>query len=419
MGGGQPVEVHFRRGCGVADDQRAEIDWVLNNLAVGHERGCLPPPLVKAEVIRQIPGGRSGAQVLEVLIRSGTAGTDRRHVVKVQDSGDARAEWQAYCDHVGEQPPGYLAPITAVSAAVLTAAEPQTEREAVVYQHVSQHIGEPGRQLETLEELAARALGGSEEAARSAVTVVNRLMKKLRGSLYGAARPDPTRTGLRWLNPRLGPDLVVELDPSDEPVDRTCRVFPTELFAASCSAGVRAEDPRFQPGARIVVPVTSARLKGDVLLVSPSQDTVIEVLDGHEAVRRLAPDGTPPDGVFAVTVPLRARVVSTRVQAYWRLVAEVLGDDAQLEPAGLRLGEHLVGRPFGSLQSIVCDRADGWVSATTHGDLNPRNVLTADAQPYLIDHARADKDMPLLSDPAWLEMDLLRNVVAQQLSRCG
>ncbi|MFD0317555.1 hypothetical protein [Streptomyces flavalbus] len=425
------MEVRFPPGCGIPAEKEPEIEWLLLGIGTGDGPGRLPSPVHGVEVVRQISGGRSGAQVLEIKVLRGSPESEVWYVVKLQDAGVAWAEWRAYRAHMSELKAAYLTEITAVSESLLDDAEPDAgERAAVVYLHVSERMGEPGLPLVTLEQLAHRAMAGSPDAARRAELLVDRLLRRLRATLSRAARPHPTSRRLRRLNPRLGTDLVVELDPDANPGDAVRNVFPADLVAASCSAGPGTDDPRFAVGSWISVPVRGGRHKDGVLVVHPSEDTRIEVRPAAEAARALAVSDVRPDGTCQVRGPLRARVVSTRALRHWDLVRELLGDgEVSREARGLRLGEQLIGHPFARLWSILCDDTDGWVSATVHDDLNPRNVLTADDegadrkvskaddQPFLIDHARADGDLPLLGDPAWLEVNLLRTVVAPVLSR--
>ncbi|MGW3916883.1 NACHT domain-containing protein, partial [Streptomyces sp. NPDC005070] len=405
------MEVHFLPGCGVADGERAEIEWVLSRIAVGDGPGRLPRPVHRVEVVGLIAGGRSGAQVLEIRVRRGIPDVTEWHVAKLQDAAAARGEWQAYQKHMATLETAYRTSVSAVSETVLGSDVPLPgDREAVVYQHVSERIGEPGRSLTTLEQLAVQALDGSHEALRSAETVVGRLLRQLGGTLYRAAEPD-RRISLRWLNPVLGPDLLVE---TADPAVRTTRVYPADLLAASCAPDEAGHDQRLRPGAWIAVEVSSVRGEDGVLLAHTSPDTRIEILPGPASP--LPQDGMSsgpglPDGGRL----LYATVLATRTQRYAQLCRDLLGDALELNGTEVRLDGCRFGHPFGRLHAILCDPAEGWVSASVHGDLNPRNVLVADDQPYLIDHARAEDLQPQMGDPAWLELNLLRGVVARRL----
>ena len=394
-------------GCEVDDGERAEIEWVLSRIAVGKGPGRLVPPVHRVEVVRLITGGRSGAQVLEIRVQRGAPEVTEWHVAKLQDASAARAEWKAYQAYMAPLEAPYRTSVSAVSETVHGSGEPLPgDREVVVYQHVSQRIGEPGRPLATLEQLAEQALDGSGEALHSARTVVRLLLRQLGGTLYLGAAPD-SRISLRWLNTTLGPDLLVEADDSGAlPV----RVYPADLIAASCAADEDACDPRFRAGERIAVDVSSIAAADGVLLAHPSPDTRIEVRPG--------PGGQPSQDAGAQNSGrlLHATVVATRTERYGQLCRELLGDALVLDNSVARLDDCGFGHPFARLRSILCDPVEGWVSAPAHGDLNPRNVLVADDQPYLIDHARADDRQPLMGDPAWLELNLLRNVVAPRLS---
>lgn len=395
-------------GCGVDDGELAEIEWVLSRIAVGEGPGRLVPPVHRVEVVRLITGGRSGAQVLEVRVRRGAPEVTEWHVAKLQDASAARAEWTAYQAYMAPLETPYRTSVSAVSETVLGAGAPLPgDREVVVYQHVSQRIGEPGRPLVTLEQLAEQALDGSEAVLNSARTAVRRLLRQLGGTLYLSAAPD-ARISLRWLNPTLGPDLLV--DAEEEGGAQAARVYPADLLAASCVADDGTRDPRFRAGERIAVEVSSIAADEDgVLLARPSSDTRIEVCPG--------PGGELPHHAGAADGGrlLYATVVATRTERYGRLCRELLGDALVLENSVARLDGCAFGHPFARLRSILGDPVEGWVSSPAHGDLNPRNVLVADDQPYLIDHARAADRQPHMGDPAWLEMNLLRNVVAPRL----
>ncbi|MFH8282423.1 hypothetical protein [Streptomyces antibioticus] len=395
-------------GCGVDDGERAEIEWVLSRIAVGEGPGRLVPPVHRVEVVRLITGGRSGAQVLEVRVRRGAPEVTEWHVAKLQDASAARAEWTAYQAYMAPLETPYRTSVSAVSETVLGAGAPLPgDREVVVYQHVSQRIGEPGRPLVTLEQLAGQALDGSGAGLHSARTAVRRLLRQLGGTLYLSAAPDP-RISLRWLNPTLGPDLLVEAEEGGGA--RAVRVYPADLLAASCAADDDTRDPRFRAGERIAVEVSSIVADEEgVLLARPSSDTRIEVCPG--------PGGELPHRAGAANGGrlLYATVVATRTERYGRLCRDLLGDALVLENSVARIDSCAFGHPFARLRSLLGDPVEGWVSSPAHGDLNPRNVLVADDQPYLIDHARAADRQPHMGDPAWLEMNLLRNVVAPRL----
>lgn len=435
-GGCELVEVRFLPGCGVPDGEQAEIEWVLGTIAVGRGPGRLPPPVHRVEVAGRLTDGRSGAQVLEIRIRHGSPEVVTWYVAKVQGVREARREWAAWTRYLTQLEAAYLTSISAVTEGVLRPGEPVPGgREAVVYQHVSELIGEPGRALVTLERLAADAVDGTAEAGASAALVIGRLLGRLRKTLYRSAGPDTRRATLRRLNPDLGPDLVVEVDNAEgghlryqSPYPEQLaaqRVFPKEVLAASCGSDSRRP---IEAGQLIAVELSSARLDGDRLL-GASQDTVIEIrrAEGAEQRVRLADfvrepptDDEDADGDAEAAAPpqmLHARVLSTRAQRHWERARAALGDELVRDGTGVRLAGRRIGHPFAQLWSVLFEPAEGRVSSIVHGDLNACNVLVADDQPYLIDHARARSMRPLLGDPAWLELNLLRNVIAPRLSR--
>ncbi|MFF8727063.1 NACHT domain-containing protein [Streptomyces sp. NPDC015171] len=404
------MEVHFLPECGIPREKRSEIDWVLSHLARGGGPGRLPAQVHRVEVVRLVTGGWSGAQVLEIRIRWGEPEAVEWHVAKLQDPVAAREEWTAYQTHMTELETAFRTAITAVSDRILKSEEPLPGfREAVVYQHVSERIAEPGRAVATLEQLAEQALDGAADAERSALRAVGLLVRQLRESLSRTARPHPLELTLQQFNTGLGPDLVVEVDEAAARGVTPSLVFPADVFAASWAADEEEQDPRFRTGAWITVPWAAVRREDDdggAVLIEPSDHTTIAVRSARER-------GTPTPEL------LNAKVVDTRIRRYWALAEELLGGELARDARGVRLGDCRFGPPFGHLPAVLCDPAKGWVSATVHGDLNPRNVLVADDRPYLIDHARVDRGLPLLSDPAWLEMNLLRNVIGPRLDACA
>ncbi|MET9452518.1 NACHT domain-containing protein [Streptomyces cinerochromogenes] len=399
--------MHFLPDCGIPKEKRSEIKWVLNHLAKGGGPGRLPEQVHRVEVVRLVTGGLSGAEVLEIRIRRGEPEAVEWHVAKLQEPSEARDEWSAYTKHMQELETAYRTAITAVSERILKAEAPLPGfREAVVYQHVSERIAEPGRAVATLEQLAGQALDGCADAERSALRGVGLLVRRLRESLSRTARPHPLELTLQQFSRGLGPDLVVEIDSVAARGASPSLVFPEDVFAASWAEDGEEQDPRFRVGEWITVPWEADKHDDETELIELDEYTTMKVRGAAQESRPLKPE------------LLDVKVVGTRVQRYWGLAEELLGDDLARDPHGVRLGDCRFGPPFGHLPAILCDTARGWVCATVHGDLNPRNVLVADDQPYLIDHARAKGDRPLLSDPAWLEMNLLRNVVAPRLDWC-
>lgn len=386
------MEVRFADNSAIAPCDQGEIESVLRRVAWPH-------PVAAVTVTRRLAGGRSGAEVLDVLVRRAESTVESRHVVKLGPADEVAQEWTAYKHCIEGETNVLCTQIVARGKDGLPG-----DREAVVYQHAAAFAASPNAPVSTLEEQISAALSGVAGATESAVAAIKLLLDRAGNTLYAGAGPSAERSKFTWLNRTLGVDLVVEVDRGVPPSTlrfgapllaqlREQRRHSRDVLMAACDPG-----SSLAPRSLLRIQMDRAELSGDTLVAS-ADDIAIRVVLAEEH----APDLRLADFACDGQVDLHGRIVSTRAGVHRERVAAVAD-----------LSE--VGDPWGSLESLLTARMDGWIASTVHGDLNPRNVVLVHDQPYLIDYARAERGQPLLGDPAWLEVCVLRDIVSKHLS---
>ncbi|WP_432843814.1 hypothetical protein [Dactylosporangium sp. CA-092794] len=326
-------------------------------------------------------------------------------VVKIGPAHPMHVEWQAYVRHIAPRLTELLAGIEATTPGARDPGQALPgESDAVVYNHVRQHAA--AEHVVTLEDVVARACTAeSDTAADRAADLIGTLFDKARPVFYDSARPSDDATSLDSLTPALGPDLVVEIDRAGAgsaslgpPAGAAGVRFPRQLV----DAGLRADPPAgFAPGTVIVVNNLAPR-PGDPLGGQRDGARVaIRVRAGSEQYVDLA--ALAGGREFTVSGP----IVGLRAAEARRRIAAALGPDAT---------EPLLSGLFGLLPQVVREQLPGRVYSLVHGDLNGGNVLVANGRPYLIDYAMTEPDRPLLTDFAWLEINLLRRAIGARLT---
>lgn len=112
---------------------------------------------------------------------------------------------------------------------------------------------------------------------------------------------------------------------------------------------------------------------------------------------------------------IHGKVTDTRPHRVRRRIAAALGPSGDT-PGVVRVDGTCARDPFALLDHVVRERTAATLVGVVHGDLNHRNVLFCDNRPFLIDYARGRRNMPVLDDLAWLEMNMLRRPLADGLS---
>jgi hypothetical protein len=402
---------------GLDCDRHAEIESVLRRVAVGDGEGRWHDPVDSIIVSRQLGGGRSGADVFEVVIRRGTR--DGRRVAKIGPRDGMAREWDAYKKHLLTKPNALCAPIEAVTTGLLDAGTGDAEeREAVIYDHAAEFAGERSAPV-TLEDVASDACSGRTESVEVAVKAVRDLLRKASTIIYADPQIAPGKTSLQALNPTLGPDLVVCVDrigghgrlqyrePLPE-VLRKQRRYPRQVMEASLGHDP-GEEAAIRPGSELRLLHLRSRRHGDVLLGEGDNITVeIRPATAGGMDQRLR------DFAEHAELDLHGKVLETRAGQCRRRIEYFLPALEQL-PRGISVDGTRTRDPFAALHQVITESAPGRVRSLVHGDLNPRNVLLVEGQPYLIDFAHMANDQPLLGDFAWLETCLLRHAIASNI----
>jgi len=374
--------------------------------------------VLAVDVLQVLNGGHSDALVLDVEVRRQPDRSERR-IVKVGPIAEVATEWRVYRRWLAGRRSTLITPVEAVSVELRDpdGSWPGDQQAAIVYHHVGDYASLVGRPVTTLEAVVRDALGPAGDAA-AAVGVVRTLSERLVDGLW-QARPSPVRA-LEALNRDLGVDLVVEVDRAEREhilvfgagtasQRRPMRLYPDAVLRAGCRLGAADDEEVIVPGTMVELRRLTTEDTGDDTLIARRGNVSV-------AVRRA--DGAAP--TFAVApfagrqhVTVVGRVVAVRAAQWWerarRAVPPLTRDGSTVS-----VGDVAVREPFSQIPELLTAQIEGRLTGLTHGDLNPRNVLLVDGQVFLIDFARTG-ERPPLSDAAWLEVCLLRDVVAPAL----
>lgn len=408
------------------DDHRGEIEQVLQAARCGSGEGRWEAPVDKITVMRHVSGSRTEAEVLEVALKHDGGGDEGvQQVAKIDLPARVKQDWLRYRKYFKGFEGSICTPVTAVTEGVLDDSLQAGERGAVFYQHVRERAGLLEEPVHTLEQLASRAMAGSDEDLSAVVANLARMLQRMGNVVHREPKPD-ARQGfdrLGFLAPRLGPALVLEVDNAHEGnlyyrppwKPQAPRVTGARVReAAADSQWITATAGAFAVGSTVTLDLTGLEVKtlgsGEVLEGTAVADVKVQV--------RLAAEPDPtlrlPD--FTGSRRVCGRIVGTRSHLHWELLKALLGDDLQQADGEVLLGENRVGHPFAHLKHVLHDPFPHWVGSLVHGDLNPRNILFVADEAFLIDYAEAEEFSPLAGDYAWLEFGLLRDVIAPRLS---
>nr|WP_281400890.1 hypothetical protein [Amycolatopsis umgeniensis] len=324
-------------------------------------------PVERIEITRVMDGGRSGALVLEIALLAGAE--YRQRVVKIGRAEEMAAEFDNYRRLLVPYPAAVCAPIQeATQGASDIGGKRDGEIEAVVYSHVADYAGKPRTTVPTLEDLVRTAL--ADPASVSAVRQVIRDLFAQMATPFHNRRDVLSSRSLRDLNPTLGPDLV--LSPGEVLGDP---IYLEDVLEVSLGNG------EFGPGQELRI----ADSGNPEVRVELSGDDDGSALSGRVIRSRFSGQRHALDGAFV----------------------SLERDERSVVADGVRTAD-----PADGLRPALTEPRFGRVRGVVHGDLNARNVMCVEGRPVLIDFARTAEDRPVLSDAAWLEVGLMRDVFA-------
>ncbi|SEF36494.1 hypothetical protein SAMN05421837_110249 [Amycolatopsis pretoriensis] len=352
-------------GVDLPPERRGMIRHALQR--IGRSGNGWHGPVEMIEITRLIDAGRSGAVVVEVALRAGAE--YRQRVVKIGPAAEMATEYANFRKYLVEYPATVCAPVQeATPGAVDPAAQQDGVVEAVAYAHVAEYAGRPRIPAPTLEDLVRAAFDDPTEV-RAARRMIEQLFTKLSTPFHNRRSPVPEARSLRDLNPSLGPDVV--LDPGSV---RAEPVYADDVIEASFGSG------QFTVGQELRVADSGG---GEIRVETPDG---IACFAGRVVQTRFTEQRRRLDGAFTTIDRSVDSVVADRVRT---------------------------ADPAGGLRPALTDPRFGRVRGVVHGDLNARNAMCVEGQPILIDFAMTTGDRPVLSDAAWLEISLLRDVFAE------
>ena len=404
-------------------DRRNEIGDLLRGIVDLDGRGDLDSSrnwqagVSLVDITRMLQGGRSGAAVYEMTVhRPGRPA--RRHVLKVGPLAEIVVEWRAYRTWLADTSSVTVTPVEAVSRTVSETAGPE-RLGAIVYQHVATYAGRSSIPVITLEETVRGAIEGSIPLDDT-LAIVRALLEQLDESVWHP-RTEPQQHTLVGLNALLGPDLVLEVDraanantltfqaPTDEQRRDKVRYSGAVLERASLVMPPRSGPEALELDATVELRDMSTSAGPDGHLRGRFGDTTVEI--------RRAEGADPHFHLFDYAdhpnLTVVGRVVALRGFSWWAKIGHAV-ETAACDGDAVVIDGVPLGDPFVALPARLTEFVDKRATTVVHGDLNPRNVLLVDRQIFLIDFARTGVGPPL-SDAAWLELCLLRDVVAPVL----
>jgi Ternary complex associated domain 9 len=419
-----PTDLHLIYPAGFDSGLRARIDEALRELSDADAAGSWSSPPTRIRIGRLFEDGHGGALVLSLEAR--WDGKSAWYVAKIGPAAEMREEWQAYRDHVRSVQTMLYAPIDVVSRNVLGPVRGADGEDGVVlYRDVADWAGidaEP----RSLEHIAAAALSGSGADLEAAVRAVTRILRAVADVFCVEPELTLEQQGRTDAKAALGPDLrllVTGLDVAerpDQPAFRggpvTPRARPDHVVAAGLV--LPGAEPGPDPdqvdetvdGGLVTLDSMQLEFDGDRLLARR-----------HEAVVELVfdPPGADPSGLERMAgdrVTVRGRILSARSRETWERATAALPGLTVPRPGAIELDGVQAAHPFAALRWVLRERRSRVLAAGAHGDLNTLNVLVVGDLPFLIDYARAGTGQPVLKDPAWLELNLLRHPLGDQLT---
>ncbi|MGW1375081.1 hypothetical protein ACWD6P_12520 [Streptomyces sp. NPDC002446] len=428
-------QVEFAPTCGIdADDEGYIIDALCDVAVLGSDdapgdggdapRGYWPAGVHTVTVLRRLAGGRSSSEVLEIEVGVKKAASFRQ-VAKLMSHDEAVREWNAFTALARKHDDTLYVPIVAVSRSVIDkqyAAD--FKRDVVVYAHVRDRDQNTEGTVRSLEDVVSEAMVNPDATAQGVATL-SAMMNTLRNKLYRHAASTSEQL-LRQQNWSLGPNVVLKVDAID-----TGNTGPVRLVDGNPGADDLGK-PAVTSNALLQAstsPPGGGRILGQgntVRLMLNKAEVSGQVVSGAFNSLRVHVELTGGAGDLADVAGLIGKrpldvygtVRSTRSQRWSDLFSECLrkhGAFTETEDL-LQYDGMAVGHPMAALHDILSASAEARTTSHVHGDLNPRNIMFCDKNPYLIDFASFETDGYLLADLAWMEVCVLRDCVAPTLS---
>lgn len=407
------MQVNFRDSQ-ISSSEHGWIKALLQNLAIGEGPGRWPDLPDSIEIVRRLTGGRSGAQVLEAIVKRGK--NHRRVVIKLGPPFDLKNEFAAWNKFLNPSPNKLFVPIEVVSRRLVGEEAAEIHQEAVVYNHAGEY--QVGEELQTFEDAAKSALA-SDESLANVESLIHRLFEGLRGGLYEnweqSEEPSPHRNA--W-NQALGFAATVQVNTVDAD-SRTLHCGPTlagtkELYPLDVAGHALSQPPEKQT----VLAQTDARMEWW------SDDLLVAIIDSENLMLKIETGSDTPlpylNGIREVKSgeiwKLGGPLSQWRTWTHRKKLTDALGEEFSLSRGKLSGVDTVVPDPFTRLADVIDYPRIGRVTSVVHGDLNPRNILLVDGQPCVIDYALTRDGQPLLGDFVRLEANLMVEAFASELS---
>ncbi|WP_189308689.1 hypothetical protein [Streptomyces albospinus] len=400
-----------------------ENDLVIEGVSTPPKE-CWPADVHTVTVLRRLAGGRSGSEVLEIEVSVKKASSFLQ-VAKLMSYDEAVKEWTAFTALARKHDATLYVPIVAVSRSVIDRQYAvDFKRHVVVYAHVRDRDQNTEGTLRSLEDLMVEAIEDPDTTDQGVATL-SAMMSTLKNKLYRSAASASEQL-LSEENWSLGPNVVLKVDEIDAQGQGPVRLIDgnpgaKDLEKPAVTSTALLQASTAPPGAgRSLVKGDKVRLMlnkaaVDGAVVSGQFNT----LRVHVELAGEAGDRTDvAELVGRRPVDVYGTVQYTRSQRWSDLFSVCMvakGDFTETEGL-LKYDGVTVGHPMKALLSVLSASAGARTRSNVHGDLNPRNIMFCDKNPYLIDFASFESDGYLLADLAWMEVCILRDCISPLLS---
>ncbi|ARF54059.1 hypothetical protein [Streptomyces gilvosporeus] len=428
------LQVEFAPACGIDLDEQGDIvDALCDVAALGDDidieedesppKGYWPADVHTVTVLRRLAGGRSGSEVLEIEVGVKKA-AGFLQVAKLMSHDEAVQEWSAFTALARKHDDTLYVPIVAVSRSVIDKQfAVDFKRHVVVYAHVRDRDQNTEGTLRSLEDVVVEAIRDPDATAQGVATL-SAMMSTLRNKLYRSAASASDQL-LRQENWSLGPNVVLTADRIDAGGQGRVRLIDgnpgaEDLKKNAVTSTSLLKASTAPPGAgrslvedKIRLMLNDGAVDGAVVSGEFNGVRVHVELTGAAGDRTDVTEliGKRPLDVYGAVQQTRSQCWSDLFAARMSAKGDFTETESHLTYDGVAV-EH----PVKSLLNVLSASAEARTRSHVHGDLNPRNIMFCDKNPYLIDFASFEVEGYLLADLAWMEVCTLRDCVSPLLS---
>lgn len=392
-------------------EKQGELDNVLHRITAGTDAGAWNSRPDRIYVNTRLSGGRSGCEVLDVVLDRGTQ--QSRKVVKIGNLNELRSEYRAFRRFLTNASSHFVRIEATTKGVVFDAGENGEQREAIVYDHASRFAGNPNAKPELFGAVADAAIQFGGPSLARANRIVHDLFDGVRNDLYEKYEYKLSKTTLHesW-NQRLDFDGVLRIDR----IDVSSGLLEAEVGLDA--SPIYARD--FVLGnTRTIAKVAASKVVLDQATVQLSQDQIFVMDNAHNLRFEIEAESSVAKQLRASVSKVRewtvrGALVNDRLGRFQSQI-DMMGKDFCRESRRISGPHTQVRNPISSLSSTLNRPKYNRIVGLAHGDLNPNNIVIVEETPLLIDFSNTKHNHCLLIDFACLECCIVRSFVANRV----